>query len=125
MLEAGPPRIPTRDFTEHVWPYRVRFRGFGDTKTFLEKQPVQRLCDACDEYSNQFFVDDTENPYTSDPDKPFMWIRRRIGRSEEHTSELQSLTKLVCRPLLEKKNRGLSNQGLGQTDTAYLTSDQT
>jgi len=80
MLEAGPPRIPTRDFTEHVWPYRVRFRGFGDTKTFLEKQPVQRLCDACDEYSSHFFVDDTENPYTSDPDEPFMWIRgRQVG----------------------------------------------
>src|SRR5437016_9303834 len=27
-------------------------------------------------------------------------------RSEEHTSELQSLTKLVCRLLLEKKKRG-------------------
>src|SRR5438093_4728403 len=27
------------------------------------------------------------------------------GRSEEHTSELQSLTNLVCRLLLEKKNR--------------------
>ena len=27
-----------------------------------------------------------------------------IGRSEEHTSELQSLTNLVCRLLLEKKN---------------------
>src|SRR5438093_8869157 len=26
-------------------------------------------------------------------------------RSEEHTSELQSLTKLVCRLLLEQKNR--------------------
>src|SRR3954464_3969408 len=26
-----------------------------------------------------------------------------IGRSEEHTSELQSHDKLVCRPLLEKK----------------------
>src|SRR5437016_10265573 len=26
-------------------------------------------------------------------------------RSEEHTSELQSLTKLVCRLLLEKKNK--------------------
>src|SRR5437016_8464670 len=26
-------------------------------------------------------------------------------RSEEHTSELQSLTNLVCRLLLEKKNR--------------------
>src|SRR5205814_4980700 len=27
------------------------------------------------------------------------------GRSEEHTSELQSLRHLVCRPLLEKKNQ--------------------
>src|SRR5262249_59513779 len=30
--------------------------------------------------------------------------RRMLGRSEEHTSELQSLTNLVCRLLLEKKN---------------------
>src|SRR5437016_7416891 len=29
--------------------------------------------------------------------------RRRQPRSEEHTSELQSLTNLVCRLLLEKK----------------------
>src|SRR5437899_9321432 len=29
----------------------------------------------------------------------------RTGRSEEHTSELQSLRHLVCRLLLEKKNR--------------------
>src|SRR5438046_5576851 len=29
----------------------------------------------------------------------------RSSRSEEHTSELQSLTNLVCRLLLEKKNR--------------------
>src|SRR5437899_8983460 len=30
--------------------------------------------------------------------------RRRDRRSEEHTSELQSLRHLVCRLLLEKKN---------------------
>src|SRR5438046_8065076 len=30
---------------------------------------------------------------------------RHAGRSEEHTSELQSLTNLVCRLLLEKKNK--------------------
>src|SRR5438046_7540770 len=29
----------------------------------------------------------------------------RHGRSEEHTSELQSLTNLVCRLLLEKKKK--------------------
>src|SRR5437016_7452653 len=28
-----------------------------------------------------------------------------VARSEEHTSELQSLTNLVCRLLLEKKNK--------------------
>src|SRR2546425_3900749 len=34
------------------------------------------------------------------------WIARRAihARSEEHTSELQSLAYLVCRLLLEKKN---------------------
>src|SRR5437016_10492214 len=31
--------------------------------------------------------------------------RRPAKRSEEHTSELQSLTNLVCRLLLEKKKR--------------------
>src|SRR5205814_10276788 len=31
--------------------------------------------------------------------------QRRHDRSEEHTSELQSLRHLVCRLLLEKKNR--------------------
>src|SRR5438046_4043812 len=30
---------------------------------------------------------------------------RRLERSEEHTSELQSLTNLVCRLLLEKKKK--------------------
>lgn len=80
MLEAGPPRLPTRDFTEHVWPYQLKFRGFGDPARLLKDQPVQRLCYACDEYSHQFFVNDHENPYTFPLDKPFMWIRgRQVG----------------------------------------------
>src|SRR5438093_9991812 len=32
-------------------------------------------------------------------------LERGYSRSEEHTSELQSLTKLVCRLLLEKKKK--------------------
>src|SRR5438046_4615218 len=32
-----------------------------------------------------------------------------LDRSEEHTSELQSLTNLVCRLLLEKKNKNKHN----------------
>src|SRR5205814_10096099 len=33
------------------------------------------------------------------------WSVRKAERSEEHTSELQSLRHLVCRLLLEKKNK--------------------
>jgi glucoside 3-dehydrogenase (cytochrome c) catalytic subunit len=80
MLEAGPPRVPTRDFTEHIWPYQLKFRGFGNQQQLLRTQPVQRLCYACDEYSHQFFVNDLEHPYTFPLDKPFMWIRgRQVG----------------------------------------------
>lgn len=80
MLEAGPPRVPTRDFTEHIWPYQLKYRGFGNQKKLLQEQPVQRLCYACDDYSHQFFVNDHEHPYTFPTDKPFMWIRgRQVG----------------------------------------------
>jgi choline dehydrogenase-like flavoprotein len=80
MLEAGPARVPARDFTEHVWPYQLRFRGFGNQEKLLENQPVQRLCYACNDYSHQFFVNDHENPYTFPENKPFIWIRgRQVG----------------------------------------------
>src|SRR5438093_3835386 len=36
-------------------------------------------------------------------DHPLGVIEQAVERSEEHTSELQSLTNLVCRLLLEKK----------------------
>src|SRR2546430_13453609 len=40
-------------------------------------------------------------------------------RSEEHTSELQSQSNLVCRLLLEKKN---TNRSTDNTDTQHLLS---
>src|SRR2546427_4234318 len=36
---------------------------------------------------------------------PNCWTIRKGGRSEEHTSELQSQSNLVCRLLLEKKKK--------------------
>src|SRR5256885_11763661 len=38
-----------------------------------------------------------------DPSRYFIVIPNHFGRSEEHTSELQSPCNLVCRLLLEKK----------------------
>src|SRR2546430_13163566 len=40
-----------------------------------------------------------------DEDHPLGYGRELYFRSEEHTSELQSQSNLVCRLLLEKKNR--------------------
>src|SRR2546430_8828836 len=39
--------------------------------------------------------------------KPTGHQRRRYKRSEEHTSELQSQSNLVCRLLLEKKKKNI------------------
>src|SRR5205814_7870659 len=41
-------------------------------------------------------------------------------RSEEHTSELQSLRHLVCRLLLEKKNHFAGPRGTGKTSLARI-----
>src|SRR5438046_3979758 len=41
----------------------------------------------------------------SDDDRAGHRRGHALGRSEEHTSELQSLTNLVCRLLLEKKKK--------------------
>src|SRR5258707_5455325 len=38
------------------------------------------------------------------------WVDRVVGRSEEHTSELQSRQYLVCRLLLEKKKNQSDTQ---------------
>src|SRR5256885_7649806 len=44
---------------------------------------------------------------------PFDKTTRPIGRSEEHTSELQSPCNLVCRLLLEKKKNTVASDACG------------
>src|SRR5205085_4151909 len=46
--------------------------------------------------------------------------RRRAARSEEHTSELQSQSNLVCRLLLEKKKTPNSPSGSKRCDTTAI-----
>src|SRR5947199_6758487 len=45
-------------------------------------------------------------------------------RSEEHTSELQSLRHLVCRLLLEKKKKRLDRGSGPSTNRTYYISDE-
>lgn len=80
VLEAGPAVRPRRDYTEHVPPWEMPFRGWGDRRRLEANQPIQRTCYACDELGHTFFVDDLENPYVQPDDAPFLWIRgRQVG----------------------------------------------
>jgi glucoside 3-dehydrogenase (cytochrome c) catalytic subunit len=80
VVEAGRKVDPLKEFTEHTWPYEMKFRGFGDRRDQDRTQPIQSKCYACNEYGRHFFVNDLENPYTTPPDKPFYWIRsRQVG----------------------------------------------
>ena len=80
VLEAGRDIDPGRDYVEHIQPWEVRFRGRGDRQALERDQPIQKNCYACDEWGSKFFVNDRENPYENDPDKPFAWFRgRQVG----------------------------------------------
>ena len=81
MLEAGRKLHPAKDFKMLAWPYDLKFRNaIPQTELFKKRQPIQSKCYACDEYANQLFVDDIDNPYTTAEGKPFDWIRgRQVG----------------------------------------------
>jgi choline dehydrogenase-like flavoprotein len=80
VLEAGP-RITPADFTEHRESWQLKYLGHDPQKR--KRRPIQGLVYACRESNQHWFVDDIDNPYTTEPGKPFHWIRCRIlgGRS--------------------------------------------
>jgi choline dehydrogenase-like flavoprotein len=80
LLEAGPPIVPARDYVEHVQAYSLPYHGYGNLRKLHQEQPIQSQTGACDEWVSKFFVNDRDNPYDHDPDKPFLWIRgRHVG----------------------------------------------
>ncbi|MDQ3674737.1 MAG: GMC family oxidoreductase [Gemmatimonadota bacterium] len=80
VLEAGRDIDPQRDYTEHVPPWDMRFRGLGNRRVIEERQSVQRRSVSFDELSHVFWTDDVDNPYSTPSDKPFDWFRaRQVG----------------------------------------------
>ena len=75
VLEAGPPVNPERDLSMHRWPFNSMYRGFGPPGWRDRDQWMQTTAS---EFSRHFYVKDTEHPYTTEPGKPFLWVRARI-----------------------------------------------
>src|SRR5260370_134718 len=91
VREAGRSIVPERDYVEHVPVWELKYRGWDERAERQRTQPVQReVYYACDEYSHKFFVNDQENPYSSDPGKKFSWIRRRQAGGKSITCGRQS-----------------------------------
>src|SRR5262249_61702362 len=91
LLDLHPPlflfsviRPPPRST---LFPYTTLFRSVGDDDR--ARDPVRR-------HVRQRRAERGEQPRA-------VGLAVGVARSEEHTSELQSLTNLVCRLLLEKK----------------------
>src|SRR2546430_4350084 len=81
-----------------LFPYTTLFRSFCRGKLLLRKIRVRF-----------YFVDLFGVPLAMRRDEQDKLVaielsQRAVHRSEEHTSELQSQSNLVCRLLLEKKN---------------------
>src|SRR5688500_19419937 len=77
-----------------LFPYTTLFRSLSKFLRSL-RNPVRAPSDETD-----------FNPSGGDPsDAPRPVLTASPSRSEEHTSELQSPCNLVCRLLLEKKNK--------------------
>src|SRR5699024_12783344 len=85
-----PPRRPPRST---LFPYTTLFRSHFDEYKFYIERPDGSFVFKSDPYG----VHTCTRPETASK------IYDLDGRSEEHTSELQSRFDLVCRLLLEKK----------------------
>src|SRR2546430_10224754 len=87
-----------------LFPYTTLFRSLNE---FMPLTPPKRR-----NYTGSYkmFLEYELPKSLPDADLPRMldWLRENNVRSEEHTSELQSQSNLVCRLLLEKKKKRMS-----------------
>src|SRR5690606_39307453 len=75
--------------------YLIRFAGFGISSHVVGEAILEHQCDTLAHHA--YGIDCVHQ-------------RINVRRSEEHTSELQSRENLVCRLLLEKKNKSPSTK---------------
>ncbi|EUA56838.1 FAD binding domain protein [Mycobacterium xenopi 4042] len=73
LLEAGRNLDIARDF-----PDGAKLRGMGivgRVRSAIQGQHVQARCPPFSETTKQFYVNDKENPYTTERGNPFLWFR--------------------------------------------------
>ncbi|MBW2418261.1 MAG: GMC family oxidoreductase [Deltaproteobacteria bacterium] len=76
MIERGSNIEHIRDYTrEHRAPWELPFRGLGDRKRYERDYASARQSSSFVEGNEHFWAKDSEQPYASDPERPFVWLR--------------------------------------------------
>ncbi len=85
LLERGRMVEHGTDYnTESLAPWELPFRGKGDPALFAKDFPIQSRKWHFNEWTQDRFVNDRENPYATPADAPFEWTRSYMlgGRSQ-------------------------------------------
>src|SRR3712207_7883127 len=90
-----------------LFPYTTLFRSFRELAEGLDLSfwDLEHLCRRICSTTPGADGDEETDGAASEPRHRRVWLIATDRRSEEHTSELQSRQYLVCRLLLEKKNK--------------------
>ncbi|MFT4053612.1 MAG: GMC family oxidoreductase [Novosphingobium sp.] len=76
MIERGRNIEHQVDYeTEVKAPWELKFRGQGDAELYAREYPVQMLNRHFNEFTQNHFVNDAENPYQKAEGKDFDWFR--------------------------------------------------
>ncbi len=73
LLEAGKPQSD-QNFSEHKPEFELKYRNYAK-EVVRKTRPIQSLF-ACDEFNQDWFINDFEEPYTAPKDQPFLWMGR-------------------------------------------------
>src|SRR3712207_8629740 len=92
-----------------LFPYTTLFRSFDLTTALSSSTSI----------GGQFYRKRVNTAQTTGREFPAPGLRTVAARSEEHTSELQSRQYLVCRLLLEKKNRNSTRINSSNANISY------
>jgi choline dehydrogenase-like flavoprotein len=74
IVEAGRPQSDA-NFSEHKPAFELKYRNMAP-EIIRKTRPIQSKFDVCNEYTQDWFINDLDEPYTTPADKPFHWMGR-------------------------------------------------
>jgi choline dehydrogenase-like flavoprotein len=75
LLERGNDVDPSKDFNDMVQPWEYQNNNMVPEEEVARDYAVQSKCYAFNETTKDFWVKDSDHPYSTPDDKPFIWIR--------------------------------------------------